>query len=212
MPTREGIDVSHYQNEAGGGGASAIKWTRVGNAGVKFTFVKISDKTNKDAFAVRNVADAKAAGLLVGGYHFLRNTASGADQAHAFLNTVSFGSGDLIPSLDIELIPATPAARAAYVQKAKDWVAAVRSAHSGRWPFIYTRANIWQALGNPSGFGNCPLWLARYGSSPPPIPSGFTNYAIWQFSQSGSIDGITGKVDENHLAMSFAEFRSRYSL
>ena len=62
MPTREGIDVSHYQNEAGGGGASAIKWTRVGNAGVKFTFVKISDKTSKDAFAVRNVADAKAAG------------------------------------------------------------------------------------------------------------------------------------------------------
>ena len=83
------------------------------------TIIKISDKTSKDAFAVRNVADAKAAGLLVGGYHFLRNTASGADQAQAFLNTVSFGSGDLIPSLDIELIPATPAARAAYVQKAK---------------------------------------------------------------------------------------------
>ena len=113
------IDVSHYQNEAGGGGTSAIKWARVRNAGVKFTIIKISDKTSKDAFAVRNVADAKAAGLLVGGYHFLRNTASGADQAQAFLNTVSFGSGDLIPSLDIELIPSTPAARAAYVQKAK---------------------------------------------------------------------------------------------
>ena len=72
------IDVSHYQNEAGGGGTSAIKWARVRNAGVKFTIIKISDKTSKDAFAVRNVADAKAAGLLVGGYHLLRNTASGA--------------------------------------------------------------------------------------------------------------------------------------
>ena len=76
---------------------------------------------------------------------------------------------------------------------------------------LYPRQYL-AGTGNPSGFGNCPLWLARYGSSPPPIPSGFTNYAIWQFSQSGSIDGITGKVDENHLAMSFAEFRSRYSL
>ncbi|TPK87352.1 hypothetical protein FJ548_14225 [Mesorhizobium sp. B2-4-17] len=212
MPTREGVDVSHYQNGAGGGGASAIKWARVRNAGVTFAFIKISDKTVKDAFAVRNVSDAREAGLLVGGYHFLRNTAAGVDQAQAFLQTVPFGSGDLIPSLDIELIPATPAARKAYVQKARDWVAAVRNAHGGRWPFLYTRANIWQALGNPTGFGNCPLWLARYGSNPPPIPQGFTSYLIWQYSQSGTVDGITGNVDENHLAISFADFRARYSL
>ncbi|ESX40600.1 hypothetical protein X747_16695 [Mesorhizobium sp. LNJC384A00] len=29
---------------------------------------------------------------------------------------------------------------------------------------------------------------------------------------SRSVDGITGHVDENNLAMSFTEFRSRYSL
>lgn len=211
MPTRDGIDVSHYQNEAGSG-TNAIRWDKVAAAGAKFVIVKISDKTSADAFAKQNVSKAKAAGLLVGGYHFLRNTASGADQAKAFLDTVKFAAGDLIPSLDVELAPASATARKAYVDKAREWVSAVRSAYGGRWPFIYTRANIWQQLGNPSGFGNCPLWLARYNSAPPQVPPGWTSYVIWQFSDKGSINGITGNVDEDHLAISFSDFRSRYKL
>jgi len=212
MPSRDGIDVSHYQNDAGGGGPGAINWAQVHGAGAKFVFVKISDKTSADAFAVGNVGKARAAGLLVGGYHFLRNTASGAAQAAVFLSTVPFQAGDLVPVLDIELIPSTAAARAAYVQRARDWVAAVRSAHGGRWPFLYTRRDIWAALGNPAGFGSCPLWLARYASAPPQIPSGWSDYAIWQFSDQGAIAGITGHVDENHLTMPFSKFRADYSL
>jgi GH25 family lysozyme M1 (1,4-beta-N-acetylmuramidase) len=35
---------------------------------------------------------------------------------------------------------------------------------------------------------------------------------IWQFSQTGAVDGITGNVDENHLNIPFADFRARFTL
>lgn len=209
MPNMEGIDVSHYQNDASGAGV--INWNAVRAAGVKFVFVKISEKTAVDAFAERNVADARAAGLLVGGYHFLRNTASGIAQAQTFLNAVHFQSGDLLPALDLEIVPGTPAQKDALVQKARSWISHV-TARFGKAPFLYTRRDILAALGNPSGFQQCPLWLARYGQAQPPVPSGWSDYTIWQYSQSGSVNGISGHVDLNDSKPAFAQLRSHFTI
>ena len=211
MPGIEGIDVSHYQNQAGGGGPNAINWAAVRAAGVKFVFVKISEQTSADSFAQQNVARARAAGLLVGGYHFLRNSASGQAQANAFLNTVQFQQGDLLPALDLEVVPGSAAAKTAYVQKARSWVSRIAQ-HYGKPPFLYTRRDILVSLGNPSGLQHCPLWLARFGSAPPPLPAGWPSFVIWQFSQSGSVNGVTGNVDLDDAAVPFAQLRAQYTI
>ena len=65
---------------------------------------------------------------------------------------------------------------------------------------------------NPKGkFKTCPLWIARYGPRPQ-IPARWRSYVVWQFSQSGSIDGITGDVDENTLGVSFTALKSKYTI
>jgi lysozyme len=207
MPIADGIDVSHYQNDAG-----AINWSKVKASGVRYVFIKISDKLSIDAYAASNVAGARSAGLMVGGYHFLRNTASGVAQATAFLAHAPLNPGDLLPVLDLEVIPSTPAAKAAYVDRAREWMAVVSGRVGGRKPFLYTRANILSAVGNPKDLARHPLWLARYGSSPPPIPVGASDYAVWQYSESGSVNGITGPVDLNVTRTGFAAFQAKYGL
>ncbi|MEO7112540.1 MAG: GH25 family lysozyme, partial [Polyangiaceae bacterium] len=55
-------------------------------------------------------------------------------------------------------------------------------------PFVYSYASFLQDnLG--SGFGKYPLWIAGYGESCPSVPSGWTNWVVWQYSDgSGSLD------------------------
>lgn len=37
-------------------------------------------------------------------------------------------------------------------------------------------------------------WVARYGSAPKYVPS----YGMWQYSSSGSVPGINGRVDMDY--------------
>src|ERR1035437_6070836 len=61
-----GIDVSHWQG-------TGINWASVKTSGVTFAWAKASEGTGytDNTFAV-NEANAKAAGVLIGAYHFAR--------------------------------------------------------------------------------------------------------------------------------------------
>jgi hypothetical protein len=66
---------------------------------------------------------------------------------------------------------------------------------TGRLPVIYTNTSWWnQCLGNPAGFGDYPLWIAAYPSSPTnnagPVPTAsWGTYSIWQYSSTGPFAG-----------------------
>jgi len=77
----------------------------------------------------------------------------------------------------------------------------------GRSPIIYTSANFWNtALGGTSAFAGYPLWVAHYTShAAPNIPSGFSDYLFWQYSDSGSVSGIKGNVDMDWFKGSAAD-------
>src|SRR5690349_19698694 len=67
-----GIDVSHWQG--------TINWTSVANAGYKFAFMKATQDTNyTDPTFATNIANATAAGLIVGPYHFCSLDTNSAD-------------------------------------------------------------------------------------------------------------------------------------
>jgi len=98
-PTRlEGIDVSHWQG--------TIDWGKVRGAGKKFAFIKASEHTSfVDDKYQSNRANAKAAGLKVGAYHFARPNVGTTDayaEADHFIETADWTSGELRPVLDLE--------------------------------------------------------------------------------------------------------------
>lgn len=69
---------------------------------------------------------------------------------------------------------------------------------TGKKMVIYTYADyLNRHLPIGHTFGNFPLWIANYGKNIkcPPLPHGWLNYYMWQYSQSGSINGISTPVD-----------------
>ena len=204
MPSMDGIDVSKFQG--------TIDWSKVAAAGAKYAFVKMTQTTTPDPKGASNLKNSRAAGLMAGGYHFMTNGASGVSQANAFLAATALKPGDLLPALDVETPPPTAAGRKLYVARCEEWLNVVAAKIGGKRPFIYTRKDILSALGNPASFRSSPLWLARFGSAPPQIPAGFTGFVIWQFSETGTINGISSPVDHNDSQVTMAQLKANFTI
>src|SRR5918911_170431 len=94
-----GVDVN--------GAKGAIDWHRVRAAGFEFALLKASEgRTFDDERFAFNRRAAKAAGLVVGAYHFARpdNNSPQAEAAH-FLRIARPQRGELLPALDWEHKP-----------------------------------------------------------------------------------------------------------
>ena len=196
-----GVDVHDKQGK--------IDWSKVAAAGNKFAFVRGVYGTRADARAKENFDGARAAGLLCGVYHFYRMNPqfSFADQIAkmvAVLQDVGYGTGDLPPVLDVEDNPQFDGAwnshnNVAYMKGLRDWVDAMATQFNCT-PIIYTRAGFWNALGDNNAFSVHPLWVAHYTNAiAPTLPSGWTKYAFWQFSDKGTVDGVPGTGDVNRF-------------
>ena len=209
-----GIDVSRFQG--------AIDWPSVSGSGIRFAFVQASrgsgtDCTVKPAqcgpdpyFATNRLA-AESAGIRVGAYH--RAFASGATatdaradalaEANIFIAAVgSLQRGELIPVLDAES-PFTGMTSTSLRTWIRVFVKRVTK-QLGRKPMIYTNASSWSATGNTAEFAKAryPLWVAEWGVSRPTVPAnnwGRRGYSVWQYTSSGSVPGISGRVDMDRL-------------
>ena len=215
-----GIDVSRFQG--------VIDWPRVAGSGIRFAFVQASrgsgaDCTVKpahcgpDPFFATNRLAAESAGIRVGAYH--RAFASGGTVADAradaiaeadvFLAQVgSLQRGELVPVLDAES-PFTGMTATSLRTWIRVWVKRV-GRHLGRKPMIYTNATSWAATGNTAEFAKAryPLWVAEWGVSRPTVPANNwagRGYAVWQFTSSGSVPGISGRVDRDRLGKGLAK-------
>jgi GH25 family lysozyme M1 (1,4-beta-N-acetylmuramidase) len=215
-----GIDVSRFQG--------VIDWPSVGGSGIRFAFVQASrgsgaDCTVKPAqcgpdpyFAANRLA-AESAGIRVGAYH--RAFASGGTVADAradaiaeadvFLAQVgSLQSGELVPVLDAES-PFTGMTASTLRTWIRVWVKRV-GRHLERKPMIYTNATSWAATGNSAEFAKAkyPLWVAEWGVSRPTVPANNWaghGYSVWQFTSSGRVPGISGRVDMDRLGKGLAK-------
>ena len=196
-----GIDVSHRQTE--------IDWARVAAAGVQFCYVKATEGEGLKDIQFRDYFDnAKAAGLLPGAYHFFRPGKDAEAQAESFLHVVStLSPGDLPPVLDVEV--GTSQNAASIVNGIQTWVEAVENV-LGRQPILYTYPSFWtQTLRGSTRFSGYLLWVAHYTAKPTPtLPKGFDDFAFWQFTEQGQVDGVTGKVDLNRFNGSLAELNA----
>lgn len=218
--TKVGIDVSRFQG--------TIDWSAVKASGVKFAFVQASrgtgfdcdvvpDDCGPDLYYATNYASARAAGIRVGPYHrvFIDPEPIEALRADARLEADTFTSivgslnrGDLLPALDVE----SPFDGATAVQIRvwiRTWIARVRKT-LGSKPIIYTNTTSWAATDNTTKFAakGYPLWVANWGVKSPSVPAANwagRGWAIWQYTSSGTVPGISGRVDMNRLRVRFSK-------
>ncbi|MFY9820321.1 MAG: glycoside hydrolase family 25 protein [Thermoanaerobaculia bacterium] len=184
----QGIDVSHYQG--------TVDWQQVRAAGIRFAFAKATEGvTLADPEFAANWAGMKAAGLLRGAYHFFEPTDDAGQQAELFLSTVQFESGDLPPVLDVETAAATSAE---LWQGVQTWLDQVESA-TGMQPILYLSSAFADENDAPASLAAYPLWLAQYDVEQPTPPAGWTTCLLWQYSESGTVAGVSGPVDLDEL-------------
>ena len=192
----EGIDVSKWQ--------SAINWSAVAAAGKRFAFIKATEGTDYiDPYFATNYANAKAAGLVVGAYDFAwpgPGAEDGSDEADWFLAHAVVASGDLPPVLDLEVTNGLS------VAQLQAWVKAYVGRiyqRTGVRTVIYTSPNFWSKyMGNTAWFaanGYTVLWIAHWTTAAAPtVPAagwGGYGWTFWQYTSSGTVPGITGRVD-----------------
>jgi Glycosyl hydrolases family 25 len=62
------------------------------------------------------------------------------------------------------------------------------TARTGRLGVIYTSTSWWNRCTRSNvTFSANPLWIARYATSPLPLPAGWANLAFWQYSSGGEL-------------------------
>lgn len=71
---------------------------------------------------------------------------------------------------------------------------------TGKKPIIYSAKSFRRDyLGNPTEFAAYPLWVASYRNDAPSLPATWSDYLIWEYTESGTVAGITGQLDKNLL-------------
>jgi lysozyme len=191
------VDLSHWQ--------APIDFAKAKAAGIVAVILKATQGSQWiDATFSERSADATAAGLLVGAYHFLDNS----PPERQVENFLSMAEGCPVLALDAERneIGGTVA-----VPQAAEAAARVQMA-TGKAPLVYI--NRYGPDGRGTGFPNsvlsrCPLWLPAYNSRPI-CPPGWSKWTLWQHtdgtvgSDVASVPGI-GKCDHSRFAGTVAE-------
>lgn len=198
----DGIDISRWQGH--------INWP-IAARNIQFAFIKVGGSDQgfyPDGMAVRNVLEARANRVPIGFYVFLGGVGAVQDEVNHIKNLVNM-IGGLRPGepfvLDWEVPHHNPVE---YVRQiAKGCIDAGLPA-----PLIYmslatVRAHNWKPLVDL----NCGLWVAAWGNNdaiPDAAPPSeeWPVWAVWQYSSTGSVPGISGRVDKNKFQGSIEQF------
>lgn len=194
---RLGIDVSYHQGD--------INWKKVKKSGVSFVYIRMGYRGyGKDGKLVvdkkfqKNLKEAKAAGLDVGLYFFSQavSVKEAEEEAAFLLKNLGKTKLDLPIVFDPEKIDGGKARTDSvsgkqFTKNAIAFAEAIRKA--GYQPALYLNME-WQANKidmEKIALNDIPVWYADYE----PLPQSPYKYFCWQYSATGTVDGIDGPVD-----------------
>ncbi len=181
-----GIDVSHHQGK--------IEWEKVKkwkNKKLDFVYIKATEgATYIDKTYKTNIKEAKENDFLVGSYHYFRTTSSIENQFQNFIKTIDKSKQDLIPLIDVE--EKTNWTNKEFHKNFKAFLNMVEN-YFGQKPMIYT-VNSFYNLNLSGKYKEYHFLIGRYGPNAPNMRDK-TSWTIWQFSETGKVEGIPKDVD-----------------
>lgn len=186
------IDVSFWQR--------VIDWDRVKRSGVKNAYIRATiGSTGVDINFERNRQEAT---IPVSFYHLFKGHLDGKSQADHFINTIQNWNLNLPPAIDVEDVADDTSNDEERTEQLNRMVQRILEL-TNQLPVIYTGL-VWNGLITPrydNLFSQCKLWIAQYNGSfrPSPLPRGWDNWWMWQYTSLGSVDGINGRVDLNRF-------------
>lgn len=188
-----GIDVSKWNGD--------IDWDRVQNAGITYAIIRCGYRGSstgalvEDPYFRQNIQGALAAGLKVGVYFFTQatNEVEAVEEASMaialcdgyqitypiFIDTEGAGGNGRADGLDMETRTRVCQAFCETVEDA---------GYSGG---VYGSRNWFRTKLRMDALTDHIIWLAEYRENP--VYGG--SYHFWQYTSSGSVDGIEGRVD-----------------
>lgn len=188
-----GIDVSKWNG--------SIDWDRVRNAGITYAIIRCGYRGAstgtlvEDPYFRENMQGALNAGLKVGVYFFTQatNEVEAVEEASmaialcrdyrvtypVFIDTEGAGGNGRADGLDMET--RTKVCQA-FCQTVED---------AGYTGGIYGSRNWFRTRLRMDALADHVIWLAEYRERP--VYAG--NYHFWQYTSSGNVDGIEGRVD-----------------
>lgn len=189
------IDVSTYNGY--------IDWNRVKEAGIDYAIIRVGYRGYETARLVKdkrfdtNMSNATAAGVKVGAYIVTQavNTNEAVEEASFIISACSGYNVSLPLAIDVESAgngsgrgdKISVAERTAVINA---FVQTIRGA--GYSAMVYANKDWMTNRINAGGLASgSTVWLAQYRSS---CTYG-GSYQMWQFTESGSIPGISGNVD-----------------
>lgn len=197
--TALGIDVSSHQKE--------IDWQKVADSGIAFAMIRVgyrgygSEGTlNMDPYFQQNLIGATAAGLKIGVYFYSQaiTATEAAEEAQFVLNALGGFPLTYPVVYDWETVSAD-GARTKGLDNATLTDCAVTFcemvAMSGYSPMIYYNLPVGYTHYQLDRLTAYDKWFAQYTSKNQ--PDMYYDYRIWQYTDSGSVPGIEGKVDMN---------------
>ncbi len=184
-----GIDASSYQG--------TVDWQTVADSGIKFVILRAGTSRGKDTMFEENYAGAKAAGLLVGSYFYTYALTHQEmiEDAKMFASWLSGKEFDLPIYVDVETkeqAALEAGELTALVQTFRTYMTTL-----GYFCGVYASANWYDNyLGTEFG-GKEYLWVAKWSLSGTLSQNMSETYAMYQYSESGTVPGIEGAVDLN---------------
>ena len=185
------IDVSTWNGN--------IDWDKVYKSGVRYAMIRssfgVENPNQVDNKFVRNITNAQRAGVKCGIYHYsyAKSAAEAKKEAEFCLKTIKGYKLDLPVAFDIEDSSQTHLGKDTLTSIVIAFCDRIKSA--GYRPMLYCNPNwLCNYLHKDKLINKYDIWLANWGVSAPSY-----NCAIWQYSENGSVPGISGSVDMNWI-------------
>ncbi len=192
--TSLGIDVSTWQGK--------INWSKVKASGITFAMIRtgfrgtVSGTITKDKWFESNIKGAIANNVNVGVYFFsmAKNESEALEEAKWVVEQIKDYDISYPVAIDIEIFDQDRLTGVSYSQMTENALVFCKYIRSkGYTPMIYSYMNALTKKFDTAKFANERIWLAQYNDT----VTYKGKYHMWQYTSSGSVPGISGRVDMN---------------
>ena len=191
-----GIDVSSHQK--------SIDWAAVKNSGVKFAMIQVGYRGYEtgalmdDAYFEENIQGAIENGIDVGVYFFSQAVSAEEARAEAdfVLERVKKYKLQLPIVFDLEEVSNATDRVENTTSEERTQAAVTFMNHiknAGYQAMVYSSSQLFETVFDINYLHDYDFWVADYSSA----PNFNYHFSIWQYTDAGTVDGISTNVDMN---------------